>query len=332
MVADAQQRQRRRAAGLAPNAIGRQRHRRRRRGARRRGDRVDQLEGHRRQLDDDRSGRGCDERGDRRSADPQPTEAGQVDATTTATEPPAPPAPSTIRLGGQLLPTTSGLSIVAVTYSGGDVLGVDIDGRVAHRTELPAKIRSGPMMLAAGGDWTWVRWTDESSGGSIVRAGQAATTPAPVLAASTPFGAFPGPGDTVWLTRTDTGPPASLDLVTVDGLATGSSIPLNGLFPAASDDEGAVLAQGLGGVYRLSTDGVRRITTGELVAFGPATYVVDECDDQHRCVTSVIDRATGARRALGSTLVQPGASPYGTTSPDGAWAVRPVLPALPSVD
>ena len=260
-----------------------------------------------------------------RSADPQPTDAGPPETTTAATEPSAPPAPSTIRLAGQLLPATSGLSVVAVTYSGGDLLDVDIDGRVAQRTELPAKVHSGPLVLAAAGDWTWVRWTDESSGGSIVRAGQAATAPAYPLATSSPFGAFPGPGGNVWLVQADGGPLASVDLVTIDGLATGTSIRLNGLLPAAGDDEGAVLAQGLGGVYRLSTDGVRRITPGRLVAFGPVTYIVDECDDHHRCVTSVIDRATGARRALGpTTLVQAGGSPYGTTSPDGAWAISPV--------
>lgn len=260
-----------------------------------------------------------------RSADPQPTNAGPLEATTAATEAAAPSAPATIRLGGQLLPTPSGLSVVAVTYSGGDLIDIDIDGRVAQRTELPAKVHSGPLVLAATGDWTWVRWTDESSGGSIVRAGQVATAPAYPLATSSPFGAFPGPGGNVWLVQADGGPLDSVDLVTVDGLASGTHIPLNGLVPAAGDDDGAVLAQGLGGVYRLSTGGVQRITNGELVAFGPRTDVVDECDDQHRCVTSVIDRASGVRRALGPTTVTPaGPTPYGTTSPDGAWAIRPV--------
>jgi hypothetical protein len=79
------------------------------------------------------------------------------------------------------------------------------------------------------------------------------------------------------------------------------------------------LFNGLGGVYDARPDGIRRVTTGALVAVGRTRWLTMECDDQDRCSSVVIDRASGARHVLGGTpsFVNAG---IGVISPDGSTA------------
>jgi hypothetical protein len=69
---------------------------------------------------------------------------------------------------------------------------------------------------------------------------------------------------------------------------------------------------------------LHRITPGSLLAAGPTRWLTLECDDAYRCGMSVIDRATGVRRAIGAAVPDSiAAQPFnavGPISPDGSTA------------
>jgi hypothetical protein len=89
-------------------------------------------------------------------------------------------------------------------------------------------------------------------------------------------------------------------LISADGRPTRVSIPIPaGLSAqAVSDGAGYLLFSGTGGVYDARPGGLHRITTGSLLAAGPTGWLATDCDDDHRCVTVLIDRASGARRVV----------------------------------
>jgi hypothetical protein len=60
---------------------------------------------------------------------------------------------------------------------------------------------------------------------------------------------------------------------------------------------------------------VHRITTGSLLAVGPTTWLVNDCDNQGQCALVAIDRASGSRRVVGPPRSSLG--PTGVISPDG---------------
>ena len=86
------------------------------------------------------------------------------------------------------------------------------------------------------------------------------------------------------------------------------------------DQAGGLLVSGVGGVYQVRTSGLRRVTTGTVLAAGPTRLLVRECDATYRCTTLVVDRATGSRRAL-PTAELSGTHLQGVVSPDGSKAL-----------
>lgn len=68
--------------------------------------------------------------------------------------------------------------------------------------------------------------------------------------------------------------------------------------PSRFDPRGGFVVDAAGGSYRVDTDGVSQITTGELIAAGRDLALAEECDVVLACSVVVIDRATGARRPL----------------------------------
>jgi hypothetical protein len=89
--------------------------------------------------------------------------------------------------------------------------------------------------------------------------------------------------------------------------------------PLAADGSGYLLYTGLGGVYDVRDTGVRRITTGTVVAVGTTKWITVDCDDQFRCSTVLVDQATLRRTTIGHAPPQPDYLP-GTISPDGKYA------------
>jgi hypothetical protein len=110
-------------------------------------------------------------------------------------------------------------------------------------------------------------------------------------------------------------------LTTLDGvrLASFIRIPLDSsAYNATPDGAGYLLFSGIGGVYDARPDGIRRISTGALLAVGPTGWLVVECDEQYRCQTVLIGRLDGSRRVVNAGTVSP--NQVGVISPDGSTA------------
>jgi hypothetical protein len=87
---------------------------------------------------------------------------------------------------------------------------------------------------------------------------------------------------------------------------------------ASADGAGYLLYPGIGGVYDARPGGLRRISTGVLMAVGPTGWLAVECDERYRCQTVLISRANGLRRTVADgELSRDG---RGVISPDGSTA------------
>ncbi len=136
---------------------------------------------------------------------------------------------------------------------------------------------------------------------------------------------LPGPrSGLVWAEQVvdgeDAGKP-TFRLLRLDGSPTGVSVTVPaelGRPQVASDGTGGLLISGRGGAYLSHGHGLHRVTHGSVVATGPKTMVLVECDTHGRCRPVVADRVTGDRRSppqLPGWLAN--GSAFGVTSPDG---------------
>ena len=224
------------------------------------------------------------------------------------------PDPSTTDVARPLLGATGGWELFGRGPSG--VVRVEpAHGRVT-RTAVPPLDSSGPVSFVAGPDWTIVRPLDFVPGylvpdgqrarrltGALSQGGVAlpSTDPAKVWMAN-------GVNDYTTMTLVDlTGKPGSSPIGFDAGL---------GIEP---DGAGNALLIGSTGVYAAGPDGVRRVTTGTLLAIGPGRWLLRECADPNRCEAILVDSRTGARRAVGEAP-DPPAGPPGSITPDGATA------------
>ncbi len=160
-------------------------------------------------------------------------------------------------------------------------------------TSVPQFSTGRPVSLLAGADRVLVRPYDTGTGFEIPDGQPAMATPG-VFAGAGPL--LPGPDAAhVWVLSAGN----SLALVGLDGSATGVtiSIPADAGIPV-SDQAGYVVFYATSGAYDDRPGSVTRITTGYLLAAGPNDWLVNDCDDEHRCASSVVDRTTGARRAI----------------------------------
>jgi DNA-binding beta-propeller fold protein YncE len=132
--------------------------------------------------------------------------------------------------------------------------------------------------------------------------------------------AFPGPVPTqLWMSPV--GQQAVLALINLDGRRLGDVIDVpEGSSPleATPDGGGYLLFSGIGGVYDARPDGMRRISTGSLLATGPTGWLVVECDERYRCQNVLIGRVDGSRRIVPD--VRANRDPHGVLSPDGSTA------------
>ncbi len=244
-----------------------------------------------------------------------PSEA-QLPGTSRPVSPSASPVrPQVAELGHRLLGITGTWELFA---RGPDEL-VRIQpaiGRVT-RTPVPALNSDGGASLIVGSDRVVILPWDQVDG-YVVRDGAAARE---VPAGALQHGAIvAGPdADHLWVRsgRDD----SVLSLVGLDGAEAGPSITLPREVPwaLAADRTGYVVARGVGGDYVARPDGLHRITTGSVVAIGPTRWLVVECDDQARCGSVVIDRATGTRRSLSGRPADT-SPPPGLIAPDGSRA------------
>jgi hypothetical protein len=224
-------------------------------------------------------------------------------------------APVTVsQVGHQLLGVTADWELFG--RGAGQVVRIQPAlGRVT-RTAVPMMGSSGPVSFVVGPHGVIIRPLDFVPG-YLVPDGR----PARGLPAVLSLGglALPGPDlGHLWI-QAGTGERMTMALVGWDGTKTGVTVPVPvGAWPT-SDGGGYLLLTGVGGVYDARPDGVRRITTGAVLAVGPTRWLALECDKQYHCVNAVIDRASAARHVLAGPPGDPDASP-GVISPDGSTA------------
>jgi len=240
--------------------------------------------------------------------------------TTASSAQPSSTAPSqsrasvtTTSLGGQLLAVPRAWELFVRDPDA--ILRIQLaTGRVV-RTTMPAVLSDGPMSFVAGPRQVLVKaW---QGGGVVIRDGQPAQALSTALTGYGPV--LPGPeAGKLWAPPPGSADDAQrMDLVDFDGRRNEQiSIPVSGM--ASSDGAGYLLSYLTGGIYDVRLGSVHRVTTGALLAIGPTRWLTEECDEQHRCTTDVVDRSTGAHRVLG-----PGAdsdAPTGSIAPDGRTA------------
>jgi len=141
---------------------------------------------------------------------------------------------------------------------------------------------------------------------------------------------LPGPDPNhVWLvTSNNAAPPAlermALVLADTHGRAIGRQIDLPEMLAGSRSDEiwpdgaGYALISGLGGTYDVRPSGVHLITHGEVVAAGPTSFLVYDCD-RGPCSAAVVDRTSGASRILAGVHVRALTRP-GPISSNGRYA------------
>jgi WD40 repeat protein len=230
---------------------------------------------------------------------------------------PAPPSarPVVTELGHPVLNTTDGWELFG--RGPGVLVRIQLAAGRITRTAIPDLRSSGPVYLVAGPDQVMVRPLDNVPG-YLVPDGRPARD-LDVLVNEGPV--FPGPDPTrLWLQPVyDTKP--MLALTTFDGHDSTAVIPIpDGSSPmeAAPDGAGYLLFPGIGGVYDARPEGLRRITTGSLVATGPTGWLVVECDTTYRCQTVLVGRVDGSRRIVPNQ--ETNRDSRGVISPDGSTA------------
>lgn len=231
-------------------------------------------------------------------------------------------------LGPPLLGETSDWELLALTGAwepgapGGALIRIHFaTGRITS-TAVPPLDSDGPVSILPVGDEVIIRPLDFVPGYAVPDGGAARPLPAGLDHGGL---VFPGPGPgQVWNgTYGDTG--FVLRLVSATGAAARQEIRLpggDGL--SVPDGQGYLLVQAGNAVDDARPGRLRKVATGTLVAAGSSAWLVSSCPGAARCVNTVIDPATGARRVLpGDANLFRGPLPDwppGQVAPDGRLA------------
>jgi len=250
---------------------------------------------------------------DHPTAGPTPTPPAQR---TTFTDPGPSPRIVVTDAGHSLLGIKAGWEL----FGRGDnvVVRIQLARGVITRTPVPTLTSSGPVSFLVGPDRAIIRPLDRVSG-YVVADGKQARQLTGALDSYGP--ALPGSNPSqVW--AADDRDPNAMTLVDMAGRPAGQSIPLpaeaDGVVVA--DGAGYVMFSGTGGVYDARPTGIRRITTGTILAAGPTRWLARECDARHRCTMVDINRRNGVRSVGGSAVDDPNTATIGSISPDGNTA------------
>jgi hypothetical protein len=102
-----------------------------------------------------------------------------------------------------------------------------------------------------------------------------------------------------WLPVESAEAPGGIRLVemSIAGEATGSELALTA-YPSFVDPLGGVVVDAAGGSYRVTVEGVSRLTSGRLLAIGRSRLLVEECDETLVCGHYVVERSSGVRRRI----------------------------------
>jgi len=244
---------------------------------------------------------------------------------------PAGPQPVLLELGHPLLPGASGWELFGRTADA--IVRIQVGTGRVTTTSVPEIASSGAVAFIVGPHSVVLRPYDDVSG-YVVADGRAAQPLRGLLATITNI--FPGPSpDQVWIQGPSgqSAPPAprmydwTTNALTNTRLA---QVPAALGSPFAPDGSGYLLYSGVGGVYDVRDTGIRRVTTGAVIAAGATSWLTLECDDNFVCSTVLVDQHTGAHTRLGGApSPQPNYLP-GSISPDGRFAAYVVDASSPS--
>ena len=228
-------------------------------------------------------------------------------------------APTIVEIGHRVLGATSNWELFL--HGGTTLYRIEMAAGIMHRTDTPGIDSSGSVSFVVGPTSAILRPFDAVSG-YIVEDGKAPRVLSGLLAGGGAI--YPGPSPyRVWVepisNGTDTLAPRLYDLRTQRAVDTGPAAPQTLGQPWMADGSGYLLYGGVGGVYDVRPDGIRRVTTGAVVAAGARSWLVQECDDTYHCTMILIDQATRTRATLGTSDAAVGYQP-GSMSPDGRYA------------
>lgn len=240
-------------------------------------------------------------------------------------------------LATSALPKSSGWEIVGYGQQG--LVRIDPEtGRVWLVDGPEISDESGYQSLVSSGGYTLVMGFGYLR--LLVPDAGPARIPLKLLAGASAV--LPGPDPAhVWASNDSVGPGGddvtTIQLVDWQEKATGTTIPLPdyiGPFTAPlPDGDGYVLVRGIGGTYDARPNGLRLVTTGEVIAAGPTGYLAYECGTHPGCGAVSIDRKTGVRRTLGTASLQianPTSIAQGQMSADGSYAAFVTSPTDPT--
>jgi hypothetical protein len=196
--------------------------------------------------------------------------------------------------------SVGGLVVTALTRSG-NVVEVDFDDVAATLWSTPPSIAGAPWLFRLGAGVAVIPRRAEAAGARsvyVVTPGAHSRVPEGLLGVGP---VLPGPtADTVWTADAQT---SGTNFVLVD-LARGepseprASVSLaQGSLLGGDGRGGLVIARG-GDIYIATSESQERLTSGELLAIGPDSAFVRECDETSSCTVLRIDRRSAARVAL----------------------------------
>lgn len=185
----------------------------------------------------------------------------------------------------------------SISQSGlASLVRISLDKGGVTRTRVPLA-STGPTFVVSGLRSVLIRPIDFVSAFVVPDGGVAQQAAAP-FDTGTDW-AYPGPRPGVaWLPEAATGLPLVVDFAFDGSEFTPNSVGTLNLQVWGPDGTGQLVLTGVGGSYVTTDRGLTRITTGDVFAAGPNTWLARECDDHHLCRLVKVDRRSGTRTPL----------------------------------
>lgn len=252
---------------------------------------------------------------------PTPTAtASQIDWPTPRPATPTPPRPTVFSSDGFL----ADLDIDLFVRSNRAVFRIDTRARRVTRTALQLET-SGPVSFLAVRDRVLIRPLDPGPGYAVVD-GQPIRPLAGYVAVDGEQ--LPGTQGRVWVIRRE-GVTSVARLTDTSGRRLYSTVrvPSDGQFIA--DGSGGLFVTGIGGTYRATNTGLRRVSGGTILATGRSRFLTVECDERFACGSYLYDGRSSTGKRMSAARLPPNSEGL---SPDTRYAATPNHDGLLSPD
>lgn len=245
---------------------------------------------------------------------PTPTRSTAISWPTPRQPTPSPARPPVFGSSGFL----ADLDVVIYARSSRAVFRIDTKAERVTRTPVASSEDEAPEHLLALRDRVLVLPMDASPGTQIVD-GQPATEWDRTGDGDEQY--LPGPSNRVWTIMLSENGRMTAKLTDASGKRVYETVRGPGYGYFKGDGSGGLLYEDVGGVYRAGSAGLRRVTTGAILASGPRGYVAIECTARFACSNFAYRPGPDeveSRRRLGPA--RPAQSGNGALSVDGRFA------------